>query len=145
MGCPSRPVRPEEAKIGVTPIPDVVLLAAGWRPRALLRAQLIEQGFDVVAVDSWLMMRKALRPHVRPPLAVVDLQELPEPEHVLNDLAMMMEPGRVLVVTATGAVTPDEIQARGYRVLRRPISIGEIAAAVDGALYDAGDRRRLGR
>ena len=41
--------------------PDIVLLDAEWPSRALLRAQLIEDGFDVLATDTWTTMRRYLR------------------------------------------------------------------------------------
>ena len=32
--------------------PDIVLLSADWPSRALIRAQLLEEGFEVVATDT---------------------------------------------------------------------------------------------
>lgn len=110
--------------------PDIVLLAAEWQPRALLRAQLIEEGFEVVATDTWPMMRRSLRPGSRPLLAIVDLQGLSEPNQVLKDLRVLMKPSRVLVLTSTGTVAPDEIRALGFQVVRRPIDIGSLVATV---------------
>src|SRR5918911_549862 len=40
---------------------SVALLGVEWQPRALIRAQLIEDGFDVLATDSWPMMRHLVR------------------------------------------------------------------------------------
>ena len=37
---------------------DIVLLGAERQTRALLRAQLIEEGLDVLATDTWPMMRQ---------------------------------------------------------------------------------------
>ena len=48
---------------------DIVLLATEWQPRALLRAQLIEEGFEVLATDTWTTMRRYLRPGSKPLLA----------------------------------------------------------------------------
>ena len=110
--------------------PDVVLLAAEWRPRALLRAQLIEEGMNVVATDTWNEMRRLLRPAMRPSLAVVDLLGLPSPHQVLDDLAVIMKPNRVIVLTAIGTVSPADIEARGFQVVRRPIPISNIADAI---------------
>ena len=84
---------------------DILLLAVEWRPRALLRAQLIEQGFEVLATDTWTMMRRHLGPGSIPWLAIVDLQGLPQPDHVLADLTIVMKPSRVLVLTALGTVS----------------------------------------
>ena len=116
------------------PVPDIVLLAAEWQPRAMLRAQLIEEGFEVLATDTWSEMRRLLRPASRPLLAIVDVQGLPDPDRVLNDLATIMNPSRVLVLTAIGTVLADQMQARGFRVVRRPITIGDIVAAAARAI-----------
>jgi hypothetical protein len=110
--------------------PDIVMLGADWKPRALLRAQLIEEGFEVIATDTWAMMRRHLRPGVKPRLAVVDLQDLDEPERVLRDLSVLMKPDRVLVVAATATVSPSEISRLGVHVVRRPVTIAAIVRAV---------------
>jgi hypothetical protein len=47
-------------------MPDIILLASNWQPRALVRAQLIEEGFDVVAMDDWSAAAALLKDR-RPP------------------------------------------------------------------------------
>jgi hypothetical protein len=111
------------------PPPDIVLLGADWQPRALLRAQLIEEGFDVVATDTWLMMRRHLRVGSKPRLAIIDLQGLPDPSHVLSELRVLMKPDCVLVLTASGTMPATAIQDMGFRVLSRPIVIQAIVDA----------------
>src|SRR6516165_6177688 len=100
--------------------PDIALLAAEWQPRALLRAQLIEEGFDVVAANTWPMMRRHLRPGLKPKLAIVDLKGLPNPGQVLSDLRILMKPERVLILTAMGTVAPADVKRQGFRALPRP-------------------------
>ena len=56
--------------------PDVLLLASEWPDRALLRAQLIEEGYEVVAVDAWPLPKLYRVPGMEPRLLVVDLQGL---------------------------------------------------------------------
>jgi hypothetical protein len=109
---------------------DIVLLGTEWPTRALLRAQLIEEGFEVLATDSWPMMRQHLRPGEKPRLAIVDLRGLPDAERVLNDLRILMKPNRVLVLTAIDTVPPEAIEQLGFRVLKRPVSIGDVVTAV---------------
>jgi DNA-binding response OmpR family regulator len=116
------------------PPPDIVLLATEWQPRALLRAQLIEEGFEVLATNSWPVMRRCLDPRPEPPLAIVDLQGLPEPDRVLENLKVLTDPGRVLVLTSIGTVAPDKIRALGFQVVSRPIDIGSLVATVARAL-----------
>ncbi|PYR32792.1 MAG: hypothetical protein DMF92_00920 [Acidobacteria bacterium] len=74
------------------------MLASLWQTRALLRAQLVEEGFEVLATDTWPMMRQYLRLGWKPRLAIVDLQGLPDRERALNGLRILMKPNRVLVL-----------------------------------------------
>jgi hypothetical protein len=122
------------------PPPDIALLGAEWQPRALLRAQLIEEGFDVVAADTWPAMRRHLRPGCRPRLAIVDLSSLPDPEQVLNDLRVLMKSGRVLVLSASGTVDATDIERLGFSVLRRPVAIKDVVAAAARTIQAAGTR-----
>src|SRR5262245_42733106 len=101
--------------------PDVVLLAIEWQSRALIRAQLIEEGFEVIATNSWPMMRWHFRPGMKPRLAVVDLQGLPNSVQVLKDLRVLMKPERVLVLTAIGTPSTTDVERLGFRALSRPI------------------------
>ena len=114
--------------------PDIVLLDAEWPSRALLRAQLIEDGFDVLATDTWTTMRRYLRPGSKPRLAIVDLQGLPSPEQVLKDLTVLMPPGRVLVLSALGTVAGEELDRLGFRHVKRPIVVADVVAAVRKAM-----------
>ncbi|PYR15508.1 MAG: hypothetical protein DMG00_00395 [Acidobacteria bacterium] len=118
----------------MTSPPDIVLLGAEWPSRALLRAQLIEEGFDVLATDSWASMRRALRPGLKPKLAIVDLKGLADPETILQELRVLMKPARVLVLTALGAVPHERIESVGFRVLRRPVVIEDVVAAATQAM-----------
>jgi hypothetical protein len=110
--------------------PDVILLGAEWQPRALIRAQLIEEGFDVVATETWPATRRHLRPGSKPRFVIADLKGLPNPRAVLKDLRVLMVPGRVLVLTAVGTVPAAEIESLGFRMLSRPISIKEVVRMV---------------
>jgi len=119
--------------LGPLPPPDIVLLCTEWQPRALIRAQLIEEGFDVVATDTWPMMRRHLRPGSTPRLAIVDLKGLPNPDDLLDDLRVLMKARQVLVLTATGTVRPEKIERLGFRTLSRPIIIRDVVNAAADA------------
>ena len=112
------------------PPPDIVFLAVEWQPRALIRAQLIEEGWEVVATSSWPMMRRHLRPGSKPRLALVDLKDLPDPQSVLRDLRVLMKPQRVLVLSAIGTIPLAEIELLGFRVIARPFVIDDIVRAI---------------
>jgi hypothetical protein len=116
--------------------PDIVFLAPEWQPRALVRAQLIEEGFEVVATRSWPSMRRHLRPGSKPRLAIVDLKDLAEPQAVLRDLRVLMKPDRVLVLSAIGTVPLSEIKRLGYRVVGRPFVIDDLVRAARAAMAE---------
>ena len=117
--------------------PDVVLLAVEWQPRALIRAQLIEEGFEVVATDDWNTMRQHLQGRSKPRLVIVDLKGLPNPEQVVHELRVLMRPARVIVLTAMGTVSPTSIEGAGFDVLPRPIVIEKIVRAARAAMRSA--------
>ena len=114
--------------------PDVVLLGPEWPERALLRAQLIEEGYDVVATDAWPIPRPLLRSEMKPRVLIVDLHGLPEPRQVLEEIRGVIPPERVVVVTALGAMSADEIRAMRFRVVARPATVGDIVAAAAALL-----------
>lgn len=121
---------------------DVLILAPEWRTRALLRAQLIEEGLNVIATDSWPMMKDALARSGLPRAAIVDLQHLADPLDVLQQVRALIPHGRVLVVTATGTLTPEQVGRHGFRALGRPVAIREIVAAATGLLAPPDQERR---
>jgi hypothetical protein len=125
-----------ESIVPVSPAPDIVLLGAEWQPRALMRAQLIEEGFEVLAADTWPMMRRHLRPGAKPTLAIVDLKGLPTPQDVLRDLRVLMPPNRVLVLTALATARASDIERLGFRTLSRPIVIKDIVDAAVAAMMN---------
>jgi DNA-binding response OmpR family regulator len=113
--------------------PDVVVVGREWPERALLRAQLIEEGYEVVAVDEWPIPRPYRRPGMKPRALLIDLHELPKPRETLDEVRFVLPVERVLVITSLGSLTADEVKRLGFRVLERPVSIREIISAI-GAL-----------
>ena len=114
--------------------PDVLVVGVEWAERALLRAQLIEEGYEVAATDAWPIPRRYRRPEMKPRVMVVDLQSLPDPWEVLGELRYVIEPGRIVVVTALGTVPREVVRRLGYHVVPRPASIGGIVKVVAGLL-----------
>ena len=109
--------------------PDVILLGAKWPERALLRAQLIEEGHEVVALDHWPIPRLYRRSGMKPRVLLIDLHEFPNPRDTLDEVRFVLPPERVLVVTALGSLTGEEVRRRGFKVIERPATIGQIVAA----------------
>lgn len=106
----------------------LMLIGADWRPRALLRAQLLEEGYDVTAIGVWdeaeLMLRtRALVPDI----VLFDLAGEPNPEMALETLARLAPGTRVLVLTSAQALSPERIAALGFpHVLARPFQVSAV-------------------
>jgi len=114
--------------------PDVVLLCSEWPARALLNAQLVEDGYDVVTTDQWPIPRQHLRAEAKPRALVIDLQGLPDPDAVLDDVRYLIPPHRVVVIAAIATMDAGRVRQMGFRVLARPAAVGEVVGAVKEVL-----------
>ena len=95
-------------------------------PRALLRAELIERSFDAVGYET---VRDAIDslPWRHPDVIVVDLKGQPIP--LLERLLKIGVP----VIVVGGVPDINDLPEGGWAaVLRRPVSLGEIADTVAG-------------
>ncbi len=118
---------------------DILLVAADWQSRALLLAELQEAGYAVRALPG---LRQALRAligrRLRPRLILLDVHgdsdAAPPYAAQLADLAGGVP--LVLLIGAFDAAAWGPFADRDAEILRRPVSVGQVAAAV---------RRRLGR
>jgi DNA-binding response OmpR family regulator len=77
-------------------MPDIILLASNCQPRALVRAQLIEEGFDVVAMDDWSAAAALLKDRRPPDLVVLDLEGFPHADDVLTEIRELTGSARKL-------------------------------------------------
>jgi DNA-binding response OmpR family regulator len=116
------------------------LIAPDWRVRALIRAQLLEAGDDVTAMESWAALGEHLRDQVlAPDLLIVQLTG-DEPPGVLSELASLPVPR--LVLRGIGAPGNEALRAAGIDVvLSRPYSVGEVVEAARTLLGEVGGRR----
>lgn len=110
--------------------PDIVLLGADWKSRTLIRAQLLEEGYDVVATDEWSTARRVLQSDPRAKMMLLDLEGLAEPVAVLREAGRLIDPDRVLVLGGLGTVAASEVESLGFRVLVRPFAIGDIVTEI---------------
>ncbi len=119
-----------------------ILLAGGeWRPRALVLAQLGEEGgYQVTAVETWDEAELLLRKHAVQPAAVIfDLEGEAHPEAALRTLHKLVGPVRSLILTSATVFSAGAARGLGFdRVLARPYSVGDLIGAVRAI---AGERR----
>jgi hypothetical protein len=118
----------------VTARPDIVILGPEWPTRALLRAQLAEEGFDVVATDIWPIPRQYLRSDNKPRAMLIDLHGLPHPREVLDEVRYLIPPADVVVLASMATIPIDELRQLGFRVIPRPVTMREIVRVLAGML-----------
>lgn len=105
--------------------PDIVILAVEWRTRALLRAQLIEEGFEVAATDAWPTLWSYFH-GAKPRLVIVDIRSLPDSMETLRQMRAVFPPDRVLVLHALGAADHEQLERLGFHIIARPVAIQDI-------------------
>jgi hypothetical protein len=101
-------------------------------PRALLRAELIERGLDAVGFRSIdeAILRLAVEQQRRPRLVLVNLTG----QELTAAAVALLSSGGVPVVGVAGAQDTSGERLGLTEVLRRPLSLGEIADAVERLL-----------
>jgi len=112
------------------PEPRIWIVSADHWPRACLRAELIERGYDAVGFVTMkdALFRLMLARSGRPTLLVVDLQAQTPNERMRATLFGEHVP---VLVVADGAHREVDPLGPAVRTLRRPVTIGAIADTVD--------------
>ena len=116
--------------------PEIWIVSAEQWPRAYLRAELIERGYDAVGFVAMkdAIIRLMLARSRTPALLVVDLhgQDVQHMQQMNEKMrATLIREHVPLLVVADGAHRDDGRLGPTVRTLRRPITIGAIADTVD--------------
>lgn len=112
---------------------DLLLSSADLEERRLLLAELMEAGYEVLAVPGLLFATRAILLRiVAPPLMVLDVHgdERATPEHVERLLDLAEGVPIVLVVGALRSESWEPLRPRVAAWLRRPLSVGDVVDAV---------------
>jgi hypothetical protein len=115
--------------------PRILLVMPEHWPRALLRAELIERGYDVVGAPDLataLLCRPSEKDRGPVRVILIDQDALVEPQIRLFDLLVSRHPQPRLVLLARAQLeTPP---GDWHTIVRKPALIGQIASAVEQAL-----------
>ena len=116
---------------------DLLLVAADWRTRTLVLAEMEEAGYDVAAVPGMRLGAKALLSGlVAPAVILIDAldDEDATPERVSDLLDAAPDAPAILVTGAYGRAAWEPLRPRVAALLHRPVTIGQIVAAVQRLL-----------
>jgi DNA-binding response OmpR family regulator len=111
---------------------EILLIAADWQLRALVRAQLLEEGFDVRALPSLkIALARLLCSGGQPRLTIVDTLGLQVEARQLSDLWRLT--GHAPLILCGGVLSGEALVQAGLapaEVLLRPFRVGDLVAQV---------------
>lgn len=117
---------------------QILISGSDWTSRALLRAQLIEEGFDVEAYECVEELVRVLRASkTMPALVIADLFESAHPSEdaVMLSRWATLEP--IWALAGHGSAEAESLDDRGFeRILFRPIEVGKLVQEIKGRLAE---------
>jgi DNA-binding response OmpR family regulator len=116
-------------------VEDVLLIAADWQFRRLVYAQLLEEGYSVLALPALeAALIYLLRGGEPSRLTVLDLQGQEVTGQQLQDLAQLT--GQAPLIVCGGAIDRVTLTQAGVpaKVLLRPFTVGDLVHEVRNAL-----------
>jgi len=122
----------------------VLIVSRDWQSRALLRAQLLEEGCLVEAYESLRDAATVLgRRSFKPGLLVADVSEDGHQDEI-DRLAGAVKLVPVWVIAAHSTVNEADLRDRGFeRVFFRPVDMGELVGAIKQRLAPSAAHRRV--
>jgi len=114
---------------------DVIIVGRDWQSRALLRAQLIEEGIDVEAHEAVAELgNPPARPHPKarfPKLLVADVFGSNDPEAELGRLAGWAKHFPVWIIVSPNVAPADKLKGGGFEeILFRPVDLGDLVERI---------------
>lgn len=125
-----------------------------WKARALLRAQLLEEGFEVEAHETAGAALEGLeRQPYLPALLIADLSASDNPDAEVNQLASRAGRIPIWIIASRTLDVEGGLEGRGFeRIFFRPVDAGELVKQIKQRLkglkhgvIDALNHLRIGR
>jgi len=113
-------------------VDEIVLIAKEWKTRALIMAQLSEEGYQVVSlrtVEEAIMLLS--RRMTSPRLIILDTTDQGLRESILADLRALAGDAPILVCTGPFDLAQFDFDEAGFtNLLIRPFTVGGVVIAV---------------
>ncbi len=115
---------------------QILIAGTAWTARALLRAQLIEEGFEAEAFDTvGNAVQRLWASRTMPALLIVDLFESENPAGDITTLSDWAKLLPIWVLAGHAASSSEALEGRGFeRVLFRPLDVGKLVKEIKGRL-----------
>lgn len=109
---------------------QVILIGKNWQARALVRAQLIEEGVDAEAYLSATVAMEGSG-ELLPALIVADLAASDDVAAEIDELAKWTRQIPIWIIAGRDLISGKLLRGRGFEmVLYRPIDVGELVEQI---------------
>jgi DNA-binding response OmpR family regulator len=111
---------------------QILLAGKDWQARALLRAQLIEEGFEVEAHETIREALAALESGSRPPdLFIADVSQSDEPSTDVETLAGRSRQVPIWIIASRAFIIEKGLRGHGFEMtLLRPVDVAELVEQI---------------
>lgn len=111
---------------------QIVLVGRDWQARALLRAQLLEEGFDVQAYDTVPTANAVLESsRFLPGLLIADVSASDDPASDLETLAGWARQLPTWIIASRNFITEKNLKGRNFEMtLFKPVDLGELVQQI---------------
>ncbi len=116
----------------------ILMSGSDWTSRALLRAQLIEEGFDVEAYKcAQELIRVLWGSKAMPGLVIADLFHASHPAEDAALLSRWAKLAPIWILVGHGSAEAESLDGRGFeRILYRPIEVGKLVQEIKRRLAE---------
>lgn len=111
---------------------QVFLVGKDWKARALLRAQLIEEGLEVEAYETVTTALESVEVReILPALLIADLSSSDDPSAEVEQLASWTKQIPVWIIASRNLIVDKSLKGCGFEViLFRPVDVGELVEQI---------------
>jgi DNA-binding response OmpR family regulator len=116
----------------------VILVSKDWQTRALLRAQLLEEGLEVTAFESaGEAVADFSQAPCLPGLVITDLAASDDPAREVELLAAWGKQVPIWIIASHSLIVDKKLKGRGFEMtLFRPIDVGEVVEQIKRRLEE---------
>lgn len=117
---------------------QILIAGKDWQARALLRAQLLEEGFDVEACENIPEAVATLGPRTNPPdLLIADITASDEPSADVEALSAWSRKVPIWIIASRTYIVDKGLRGHGFEmVLLRPVDVGELVDQIKQRLEE---------
>jgi DNA-binding response OmpR family regulator len=111
---------------------QILIAGKDWQARALLRAQLMEEGFEVEACETIGEAATGLESRLRPPdLFIADISQSDEPSADVEALARRARQVPIWIIASRTFIVKEGLRGRGFEMtFLRPVDAGELVEQI---------------